>query len=145
MCQFYEVYNGSYLRYRSVVDDTRYVGFNKFGKPMKNPNGRQECFNFIKYNPNVNIDIHNNKVNAETGGMQRGSYVAVVSRKPSPAMRATKNSLLQADSARGYAARTSAHRHRHIKRHWKLPRESEVDSVTRKRHKSRPYNEANKY
>lgn len=147
MCQFYEVYNGSYLRYRSVVDGTRYLGFNKFGKPMKNPHGRQECFNFIKYNPHADIDHHNSLVNAEMGGMEqrREPYVAPP-RKPSPAMRATKNSLLQqADGTRGQAAHTSAHRHRHSNRHWNRLRQETTganSANSRRRHDSRFYVEA---
>jgi len=141
MCQFYEVYNGSYLRYRSVVDGSRYIGFNKFGKPMKNPHGRQECFNFIKYNPHADINHHNSLVNAEMGGMEpREPYV--VSRKPSPVMRATKNSLLQADSAREHA-HTSTHRQRHPNR-WKN-RQDGADSGPWRRHESRPLVEASKY
>lgn len=141
MCQFYEVYNGSYLRYRSAVDGTRYIGFNKFGKPMKNPHGRQECFNFIKYNPHADINHHNSLVNAEMGGMEpREPYV--VSRKPSPVMRATKNSLLQADSAREHV-HTSTHRHRHSNR-WKH-RQDGADSGPRRRHESRLLVEASKY
>lgn len=133
MCQFYEVYNGSYLRYRSVIDSSRYIGFNKFGKPMKNPHGRQECFNFIKYNPHADINHHNSLVNAEMGGMEpREPYV--ISRKPSPLMRATKNSLLQADSAREHV-HTSPHRHRHSNR-WKM-RQNGADSGPRRRHESR--------
>lgn len=142
MCQFYEVYNGSYLRYRSVVDGSRYIGFNKFGKPMKNPHGRQECFNFIKYNPHADINHHNSLVNAEMGGMEpREPYV--VSRKPSPMMRATKNSLLQADSAREHVQHTSTHRHRHSNR-WKM-RQDGTDSGPRRRHESRLLVEASKY
>ncbi|KAG5324302.1 FGF18 factor, partial [Pseudoatta argentina] len=144
MCQFYEVYNGSYLRYRSAVDGTRYIGFNKFGKPMKNPHGRQECFNFIKYNPHADINHHNSLVNAEMGGMEpREPYV--VSRKPSPVMRATKNSLLQADSAREHV-HTSTHRHRHSNR-WKhlSHRQDGADSGPRRRHESRLFVEASKY
>ncbi|XP_070170604.1 fibroblast growth factor 18 isoform X1 [Polyergus mexicanus] len=142
MCQFYEVYNGSYLRYRSVVDGSRYIGFNKFGKPMKNPHGRQECFNFIKYNPHADINHHNSLVNAEMGGMEpREPYV--VSRKPSPMMRATKNFLLQADSAREHAQHTSTHRHRHSNR-WKM-RQDGADSGPRRRHESRLLVEASKY
>lgn len=142
MCQFYEVYNGSYLRYRSVVDGSRYVGFNKFGKPMKNPHGRQECFNFIKYNPHADINHHNSLVNAEMGGMEpREPFV--VSRKPSPVMRATKNSLLQADSAREHVQHTSTHRHRHSNR-WKM-RQDGTDSGPRRRHESRLLVEASKY
>ncbi|XP_066598619.1 fibroblast growth factor 18 isoform X2 [Prorops nasuta] len=130
MCQFYEEYNGSYLRYRSVADSSRYLGFNKVGKPMKSPHGRQECFNFIKYNPHADINHHNILVSADVGGLlPREPYV--VSRKPSP-MRATKNSLLQADSAREFAHSTS-HRHRHSNR-WKF-RQDELDSVgPRRRH-----------
>jgi len=144
MCQFYEVYNGPYLRYRSAVDGTRYIGFNKFGKPMKNPHGRQECFNFIKYNPHADINHHNSLVNAEMGGMEpREPYV--VSRKPSPVMRATKNSLLQADSAREHV-HTSTHRYRHSNR-WKhlSQRQDGADSGPRRRHESRLLVEANKY
>lgn len=144
MCQFYEVYNGSYLRYRSAVDGTRYIGFNKFGKPMKNLHGRQECFNFIKYNPHADINHHNSLVNAEMGGMEpREPYV--VSRKPSLVMRATKNSLLQADSAREHV-HTSTHRHRHSNR-WKhlSHRQDGADSGPRRRHESRLLVEASKY
>lgn len=139
MCQFYEDYNGSYLTYRSVVDSSRYLGFNKFGKPMKNHRGRQECFNFIKYNPHADIDHHNSLVNADMGGMDpRDPYV--VSRKPSPVMRATKNSLLQADSTREIVHTT--HRYRHPNRSWKRP--GEKVSAPRRRLES-PLFEANKY
>ncbi|XP_011878746.1 PREDICTED: fibroblast growth factor 18-like isoform X2 [Vollenhovia emeryi] len=137
MCQFYEVYNGSYLRYRSAVNGTRYIGFNKFGKPMKNPHGRQECFNFIKYNPHTDINHHNSLVNAEMGGIEPH---VLVSRKPSSVMRATKNSLLRADSARQHV-HTSTHRHRHSNR-WM--RQDGADSGPRRRHGSR-LPEASKY
>ncbi|XP_029158984.1 fibroblast growth factor 18-like, partial [Nylanderia fulva] len=139
MCQFYEVFNGSYLRYKSVVDTTRYIGFNKFGKQMKNPHGRKECFNFIKYNPSADIEHHNSLVNAEMGGMEPPQESFVVSRKPSPMMRATKNSLLQSKSAREHA-HTSPHRHRHSNR-WK---KDGADSGPRRRHESRLV-EANNY
>ncbi|XP_011645656.1 fibroblast growth factor 17 isoform X3 [Pogonomyrmex barbatus] len=141
MCQFYEVYNGSYLRYRSVANASRYLGFNKFGNPVKNFHRKQECFNFIKYNPHADINHHNNLVNAEgMGGMEpREPYVFL--RKPSPVMRATKNSLLQADSAREHV-HTSTHRHRHSNR-WKM-RQDGTDSGPRRRHESRLV-EASKY
>ncbi|XP_017753044.1 PREDICTED: fibroblast growth factor 17 [Eufriesea mexicana] len=139
MCQFYEDYSGPYLTYKSVVDNTRYLAFNKFGKPMKN-RGRQECFNFIKYNPHADINHHNSLVNADMGGMDpRSPYV--VSRKPSPVMRATKNSLLQADSTREIVHTT--HRYRHSNR-WKM-RQGEKLSAPRRRHESRLFVEANKY
>ncbi|KAK1127164.1 hypothetical protein K0M31_003713 [Melipona bicolor] len=133
-CQFYEDYNGSYLTYRSVVNSSRYLGFNKFGKPVKN-RGRQECFNFIKYNPHADINHHNNLVNADMGGMD--PYV--VSRKPSPVMRASKNLLSQTDSTREIVHTT--HRYRH--RSWKL-RPAEKISASRRRLES-PLFEANKY
>ncbi|XP_033328765.1 uncharacterized protein LOC117221706 isoform X1 [Megalopta genalis] len=140
MCQFNELYNGSYLRYRSVADSTRYLGFNKFGMPMKNPRGRQECFNFIKYNPHVDIDHHNSLMNADMGGMEpREPYLG--SKNPSPVMRATKNSLLQIDSTREIIHTT--HRYRHSNR-WKM-RPDEKLSAPRRRHESRLFVEASKY
>lgn len=58
-CQFYETYNGPYLRYQSAADSTKYLGFNKHGKPIKGQGARQECYNFIKYNPSFSINDHN--------------------------------------------------------------------------------------
>nr|XP_034179693.1 uncharacterized protein LOC117604087 isoform X2 [Osmia lignaria] len=132
MCQFYEDYNGSYLTYRSVVDSSRYIGFNKGGKQMRSTRGRQECFNFIKYNPHANINHHNNLVNADMGGMDpREPYVTP--RKPSAGMRAAKKkSLSQVDNARGIVY---THRYRHSN-HWKTPR---------RRHDSRLFVEASNY
>ncbi|XP_016922608.1 fibroblast growth factor 17 isoform X4 [Apis cerana] len=136
-CQFYEEYNGSYLTYRNV-NNSRYLGFNKSGYPIKN-RGRQECFNFIKYNPHADINHHNSLVNADMGGMgPRDPYV--VSRKPSPA-RDTKNSLLQADSTRETIHTT--HHYRHSNR-WKM-RQAEKMSAPRRWHESRLFVEANKY
>ncbi|XP_043260515.1 fibroblast growth factor 18-like [Colletes gigas] len=136
-CQFYEQYNGSYLRYRSVENSSRFLGFNKFGKPMKNPRGRQECFNFIKYNPHTDIQHHNSLVNADMGGMDpRDPYFG--SKKPSPVMRATKNSLLQVDNTREIIHTT--HRYRHSNR-WKM-RQDEKVSVPRRR---RLFVETSKY
>ncbi|XP_012146585.1 fibroblast growth factor 8b isoform X2 [Megachile rotundata] len=141
MCQFYEDYNGSYLTYRSVVDSSRYLGFNKFGKPMKNPR-RQECFNFIKYNPHADINHHNNLVNADMGGMDPHIDPYVVSRKPSAVTRAAKkNSLSQVDSAREILHTT--HHHRHSNR-WKM-RQGEKVTTPRRRHDSRLLVEASKY
>ncbi|XP_053978962.1 uncharacterized protein LOC128889862 isoform X2 [Hylaeus anthracinus] len=140
MCQFYELYNGSYLRYRSAADSSRYLGFNKFGKPMKNLRGRQECFNFIKYNPHADINHHNSLVNADMGGVDpRDPYFG--SKKSSPVMRATKNSLLQVDSTREIIHTT--HRYRHSNR-WKMRQEGKV-SAPRRRHDSRLFVETSKY
>ncbi|XP_015602899.1 uncharacterized protein LOC107271425 isoform X2 [Cephus cinctus] len=127
MCQFYEVYNGSYLRYRSVADGVHYLGFNKWGKPMRNPNGRQECFNFIKYNPHFDIKHHNSLVTSNMATEPR-----LVVRKPA-LIRAPKKFLPSSDGGR------ETHRHRHNR--WKI-REDEVSP--RRRHESRLL-EANKY
>ncbi|XP_012222519.1 uncharacterized protein ths isoform X2 [Linepithema humile] len=150
MCQFYEEYKGSYLRYRSAVDETRFIGFNKIGKPMKNPHGKQECFNFIKFNPHADINHHNSLLNAEVGGMEpREPYErhGAVSRKPSSMMRATKaplraNSLLQANSARQPAHASSTHHRRHSNQ-WKM-RPDRTDTVSRRRHDRRLLVEASK-
>ncbi|KAF7987241.1 hypothetical protein HCN44_003003 [Aphidius gifuensis] len=58
-CQFYETYNGPYLRYQSAADSTKNLGFNKHGRPIKGQGARQECYNFIKYNPSFSINDHN--------------------------------------------------------------------------------------
>ena len=140
-CQFFEEYSGSYLRYRSVVNDSmgvRYLGFNKLGKPMKNPHGRQECFNFIKYNPNSDIGKHNNIVTMNMGARETRHPSNVHMRKPSSSLRATKNSLQVDSSTRKMV---STHRHRHSNR-WKL---REDDSTLRRRHGSRFYLGSNNY
>lgn len=139
MCQFYEVYNGSYLRYRSAADSSRYLGFNKAGKPIKNPHGRQECYNFIKYNPNSDIEKHNNKVTMNMGAREtREPSTNVQLRKASTNLRAAKNALQSGGRTRQMV---TMHRHRHSNR-WKL---REEDSILRRRHGSRLYLHASKY
>ncbi|XP_014482800.1 PREDICTED: fibroblast growth factor 18 [Dinoponera quadriceps] len=130
MCQFFEMYRDQYLSYRSVVDKTRYIGFNSRGKPIKRPHGRKECFNFMKYNPHVDISHHNSLVNAQMGGMEPREPFPV-SRKPSPVTRATKNFLLQADSARDHV-QTPPHRQRHLRNRWKQ-RQNGKNSAPRRR------------
>ncbi|XP_074108843.1 uncharacterized protein LOC141533718 [Cotesia typhae] len=66
MCQFYETYNGPYLRYRSAVDPTKYLGFNKYGRPIKGQRARPECYNFMKYNPSFSINDHNDWMTGNT-------------------------------------------------------------------------------
>lgn len=155
MCQFYEEYKGAYLRYRSVVDETRFIGFNKVGKPMKNLHGRQECFNFIKFNPHADITHHNSLLNAEVGSMEpreRGG-TEPISRKP-PSRRSTKaphraNSLLQANSARqpvrtSTSARTSTHHHRHSNQLQRKMPQDKTDTKFRRVVHGRPLIEASK-
>lgn len=137
MCQFYEVYSGSYVRYRSVADSSRYLGFNKWGKPMKNPHGRQKCFNFIKFNPHFNINHHNSLVTANMGGMEPP---IVVPRKASSSVRATKNSLHVDDSPR--ESITARRHHRHSNR-WNIRANEEASS--RRQQRSRLYLQASKY
>ncbi|XP_026668758.1 uncharacterized protein LOC113464221, partial [Ceratina calcarata] len=140
-CQFYEDYKGSYLTYRSVINNTRFMGFNKQGKPMRH-SGRQECFNFIKYNPHADINHHNSLVNAGVGGMDpRDAPYTVVSRKRSLTPRPMKNSLWQADSSREIVH--TMHRYRHLNR-WKM-RQGEKIPAPRRRHQSRLIIEANNY
>lgn len=116
MCQFYEVYIDHYLGYLSAFDKQHLMGFNSRGKPMKKQ-GRKECYRFMKYNPHVDISHHNSLVNAQMSGMEpREPYVG--SREPSPATRARKNSLSQADSARDHIQKLPHHQ-RHPKQRWK--------------------------
>ncbi|XP_046658936.1 fibroblast growth factor 17 isoform X2 [Homalodisca vitripennis] len=69
MCQFYEnmVQNG-YNRFRSVVDETRFMGFNRRGKPLRgtatphNP----KCLNFIKLDQKFDILSHNMRMASGT-------------------------------------------------------------------------------
>ncbi|XP_033220086.1 uncharacterized protein LOC117174814 isoform X2 [Belonocnema kinseyi] len=137
-CKFYEVYHDSYLRYKSVVNGSVYLGFNKAGRPIKNGHGRQECFNFMKFNPNSDIEKHNNIVTKNMGVRETREPLNVQTRKPSSSLRATKNSL-HADSSMSKMG--SKHRHRHSNR-WKLRK---VDSSPRRRHGSRLRLEASKY
>ncbi|XP_043267500.1 uncharacterized protein ths isoform X2 [Venturia canescens] len=74
MCQFYESYNGAFFRYRSAVDSSYMLGFNKLGKAIRNRRGRPECFNFLKYNPNMEerLERHNDLVSGRTGANKNG-------------------------------------------------------------------------
>ncbi|XP_011499724.1 PREDICTED: uncharacterized protein LOC105363672 [Ceratosolen solmsi marchali] len=138
-CQFYEIYNGRYLRYRSVVDQNRYIGFNKSGKPMTSPRGRQECYNFIKLNPYAGVERHNDIVSSNKGGMKhRDQLRPEHARKPHPSgPRGTKNSHLLASESSFVAGSSrlaqlaTQHRHRHSNS-WKTMREE----ATRRRYES---------
>lgn len=164
-CQFYEEIWGKYYRYRSVENNTRYLGFNRFGNPIRKPflmmnstkipttnstqngsrhnHGRPECSLFLKYDPKADINRHNNLVK-QMGGMEPWKLYSPV-RKPlsgenHPRRGVPKNSLLQADSARKFNHAT--HRHRHSS-HQKSHRN--VSGFRRRRHDSRRPIEANKY
>ncbi|XP_014218436.1 uncharacterized protein LOC106646811 isoform X2 [Copidosoma floridanum] len=69
-CMFTEVYSGRYLRYHSVHNKSRYIGFNKSGAPISVRNKHKECLNFIKVNPFSGVERHNEIV-ASKGGMKR--------------------------------------------------------------------------
>lgn len=77
-CQFYEemVQNG-YNRYRSVADESHFVGFNKKGRPLRGKQltspGFEKCFNFLKIDADFSIGEHNYKM---SGGL--------MSRQPIP-------------------------------------------------------------
>ncbi|XP_011312340.1 fibroblast growth factor 18 [Fopius arisanus] len=133
MCQFYESYHGSYLRYNSAVDSTKYLGFNKFGKPIKGQRVRQQCFNFMKYNPSFSISAHNELMNKGSSDhtttiTKKHHQSHHPSQSRSPGHRAKKNSI-QGDLTR----ETTTHRHRHsnrLKQHDEFP-------IPRRRHQSR--------
>lgn len=80
MCQFYEsmVQNG-YNRFRSVADETRFMGFNRKGRPMRataTPNNLK-CLNFMKLDQKFDIGSHNifknelNRVNNDSAAGSR--------------------------------------------------------------------------
>ncbi|XP_054258161.1 fibroblast growth factor 17 isoform X2 [Macrosteles quadrilineatus] len=76
MCQFYEIMvQTGYNRFRSVVDETRYIGFNRKGKPLRGTSTphNPKCLNFIKLDQKFNIENHN-KILAGGGGGGGGAY-----------------------------------------------------------------------
>jgi hypothetical protein len=74
MCQFYETMVNGYIQYRSVVDETKYIGFTKNGRPIKLIQNSQKfdenCFNFFKWNLTIHssktIDTSSNINNSQT-------------------------------------------------------------------------------
>jgi hypothetical protein len=70
LCEFYETMVNGYIQYRSVVDETKYIGFTKNGRPIKliqNPKKFDEnCFNFFKWNLTIHssktIELANNNI-----------------------------------------------------------------------------------
>lgn len=153
MCQFYETYNGPYLRYRSAVDNTKYLGFNKYGKPIKGQRGRQECFNFMKYNPSFSINDHNDWMTGNAPGDHRRD---VIHRKhhhqqqQQPQQRQihqqllahrTKKNLLQSDEISRELITT--HRHRHSNR--LKQSHDELAVITRRRQHNNRHIDMSKY
>lgn len=72
MCQFYEeMLETGYNRYRSVADESHYVGLNRKGRPLKGTGGRSvkrnKCLNFIKVNSYFSIAKHNDIVGRKSG------------------------------------------------------------------------------
>lgn len=61
------VSNG-YNRYRSVANESHFVGFNHRGKPLRkvtaqqNGKRKEKCFNFLKFDTEFNINDHNQKL-----------------------------------------------------------------------------------
>ncbi|XP_008215604.1 uncharacterized protein LOC100678771 isoform X2 [Nasonia vitripennis] len=141
-CQFYEIYNGRYLRYRSVVDPTRYIGFNKSGKPMTSQRGRQECYNFIKLNPFAGVERHNDIITSNKGGMKHRELLRGSSSEHSrKSHQQPKNSLLPASESSAAATGgrltqlATQHRHRHqAGNSWKKQQMREDSTTTRRRH-----------
>lgn len=140
MCQFYETYNGPYLRYRSAVDSTKYLGFNKYGKPIKGQRGRQECFNFMKYNPSFSINDHNDWMTGNTPGDHHARRDLVLRKHQhhphnNPQSHRAKKNSLQADES-------TLHRHRHSNR---LKQHEDTLASPRRRHSSRLLLDVTKY
>ncbi|KAL1461328.1 hypothetical protein WDU94_013235, partial [Cyamophila willieti] len=73
MCQFYEeMLETGYFRYRSVADESHYVGLNRKGRPLKGVAAKSvkknKCLNFLKSSFYFNIAKHNEIVGRKTGG-----------------------------------------------------------------------------
>ncbi|PSN50679.1 hypothetical protein C0J52_09324 [Blattella germanica] len=69
MCEFYEdMVNNGYNRYRSVANETHFVGFNRRGRPLRGGmvrqkgNFREKCLNFLKFDTEFSINHHNQKL-----------------------------------------------------------------------------------
>lgn len=84
-CLFYEeMLENGYTRYRSVDDETKYVGFTKKGFRMNDtakpnlPARMQKCLNFLKLDSNFNISQHNSIV-----GRANISEMMIRNRQPS--------------------------------------------------------------
>ncbi|XP_034950399.1 uncharacterized protein ths isoform X2 [Chelonus insularis] len=135
MCQFYETYNGPYLRYKSAVDSSKYLGFNKYGKPIKGQRGRAECFNFMKFNPSFSINDHNDWMTGNTDHKKRD----LIHRKHQQIHDhqyqhhqlglVRKRNYLQADQVPREL--TTQHRHRHTNR---LKHDDLLHASPRRRH-----------
>ena len=122
-CQFYEIYNGRYLRYRSVLDPTRYIGFNRVGKPMTSPRGRQECYNFIKLNPFAGVELHNKIVSSNKGGLKSAAPAHQNLLLPPPTERTRKPPLHGKNTLVQSSSQETSSRQQHRHRHWKMMRE----------------------
>lgn len=67
MCEFYEDMTNGYNRYRSVANESHYVGFNRRGRPLRSGLARQnshqkKCLNFLKFDTEFSINHHNQKL-----------------------------------------------------------------------------------
>ncbi|XP_021939734.1 fibroblast growth factor 17 isoform X1 [Zootermopsis nevadensis] len=64
MCEFYEDMTNGYNRYRSAANESRFVGFNRRGKPLKSGLARhkEKCLNFLKFDTEFSINHHNQKL-----------------------------------------------------------------------------------
>ncbi|XP_069677857.1 fibroblast growth factor 17 isoform X2 [Periplaneta americana] len=68
MCEFYEDMTNGYNRYRSVANESHFVGFNKRGRQLRgglarqNGNRREKCLNFLKFDSDFSIPNHNDKL-----------------------------------------------------------------------------------
>lgn len=68
MCEFYEDMTNGYNRYRSVANESHFVGFNRRGRPLRsglarqNGHQKEKCLNFLKFDTEFSINHHNQKL-----------------------------------------------------------------------------------
>jgi hypothetical protein len=64
MCEFYEDMTNGYNRYRSVANESHFVGFNRRGRPLRSglARHREKCLNFLKFDTEFSINHHNQKL-----------------------------------------------------------------------------------
>lgn len=68
MCEFYEDMANGYNRYRSVANESHFVGFNRRGRPLRSGlarqhgNQKEKCLNFLKFDTEFSINHHNQKL-----------------------------------------------------------------------------------
>ncbi|XP_058808303.1 uncharacterized protein LOC131673926 [Phymastichus coffea] len=148
MCQFHEVYSGRYLRYRSAVDPTRFLGFNKLGKAIAKPRGSTKCYNFLKINPNGGVAQHNRLITQQQQQQQQQHHhqPSLANNKPLqlPAA-AHRKSLQRSSNSLVHHQERTRHRHgwrrrQHLRQQQQLQQQQQQQQ--QQQHAMRPYQES---